>query len=141
MKNKDKITPLSRSRKNDFINDSYMSEAVVMVREKREERKKSKQPKVQTREEFLGKKRTLADIPFLPNENFGIAMTIIFLPYTVGVIFLFFYAFDASFSRMMKVAGNHSFFLVWAIGYELIAVTFILWVFKMLLFSVVKKPK
>ena len=142
MKKQDKIklAPPS-SRKNDFINDSYMSEAVVMVRDKREERKKVIKPKVKTREEFLGKKRTLEDIPFLPNENFGIAMAVIFLPYLVGITFIFFYIFDADFSRLIKVADNHSFILVWAIGYEMMAVGFILWVFKMLIFSLVKKPK
>ena len=136
--NKLKVSPLSR--KNDFINDSYMSEAVVMVREKRDERRKATQPKVKTRQEFMSKKRSLEDIPFLPNQNFGIAMAFIFLPYTIGVVFLFFYVFEASWSRLMKVAGNHSFILVWAIGYELMAVTFILWVFKMLIFSLVRKP-
>lgn len=139
--NKIKVSSLSSSRQNDFINNAYMSEAVVIVKEKREERKKLTQPKVETREQFFAKKRSLEDIPFLPNQNFGIAMAIIFLPYAIGVTFIFFYIFGGNFTRLMKVADNHSFILVWAIGYELMAITFILWVFKMLLFSLVKKTQ
>ena len=143
MQKNENENPMSKERHH-FINNAYMSEAVVMVDDKREDRRqqrRSPKPVIETRDEFLNKKRALSDIPFMPNENFGVGMMIVFIPYSMGLLFIFFYIFEASLDRMMKMSHEHSFILIWMIGYELISGLFILWVFKMLLFSLVSKPK
>jgi len=52
------------------------------------------------------------------------------VPYIVGLLFLFFYISDMQVSIFQAIGMDTSIFLVWIIGYELIAVLIVLYIIK-----------
>lgn len=78
----------------------------------------------------------LSETPlFFPEgfEKIFLAIYIISLPYIMGLLFLFFYIAEADVERFLSINDNSSFFLTWAIGYEIIAGLIMLWIVKMAL--------
>ena len=123
---------IDNDRNNELYNDPYMREAIIIINEKRAEKKKSKPKEQGTNKEFLLKRRTLSD--FLPSGNEDISLITIFtlVPYSVGMIFVFFVVAHASFAKLISLAKYHSFLLIWAIGYEIVAGLLLLWFMKII---------
>ena len=117
-----------------MLNDPYMMEAAIMIKDKKKA-EKQKTNKILSTKEFLEKDIDVKNISFVPSGDFGIFMSILFVPYVTGFIFMFFYLFDENFDSSLYMLEKHSFFLLWAIGYELIAFIFVLWTIKMVIFS------
>jgi len=49
----------------------------------------------------------------------------LFLPYVAGLLFIFLYITEADISLFSSMLDEHSFFLTWCIGYELLMFMFI----------------
>lgn len=64
-------------------------------------------------------------------EKVFLVIYIISLPYIIGLLFLFFVVAEANVERFLSVSGGSSFFLTWAIGYEILAGLIMLWIIKM----------
>lgn len=123
-------------------NDPYFVEAGSTIQEqmrKNKERQEQKRKKENpTTNEYLFGKRTASDLPFIPEANSDIAITlyIVLIPYITGLIFLYFHLFKMDFGRMIALKDQHSFFLIWLIGYEVVAALILLMVFKSIIFSI-----
>ena len=137
---------IDNKRNEELYNDPYMREAIIIVNEQRTERKKKKSKEKTKNREFLLKRRTLSD--FLPAGNEDISLITIFtlLPYSAGMVFVFFVIADASFTKLISLSKYHSFPLIWAIGYEIIAGFLLLWFFKIIIYAIFEgqeesKPK
>ena len=126
---------IDNNRNNELYNDPYMQEAIIIVNEKRTDKKKKKPKEEVKNREFLLKRRTLSD--FLPAGNEDISLITIFtlVPYSVGIIFSFFVIANASFTKLISLAKYHSFVLIWAIGYEIIAGLLLLWFGKIIFYA------
>jgi len=122
------------SRK-DLKNDPYILEAAVVLKERAEELELQKKQRRSAPKEFLLKKRSLSDIAILPQDDFGILLTFALVPYIAGLLFIFLYVFKANVTRLINMAHHHSYPLIWAIGYEIIAGLILLWIAKVLIFS------
>ena len=76
---------------------------------------------------FAKKEVNLKDYIYVP-DGFELIVYIayfILIPYIVGAIFLFFTIAGADFSNF-KLLDMSAFFIVWAIGYEIVAILFII---------------
>jgi len=126
MNNKKNITrrPLNLSMEN----DPYMREI------KKQYKKKSKKNRVPlSNKEFLTERVDIRDMRFFPSKNLGILMSIVFVPYIVGFVFMFLFIMLGDVGNPMYLFERHSFLMMWAIGYELIAFRFVLWVMKIMI--------
>ena len=93
----------------------------------REARIKNKESK------FTQQKVTFDDTPlFFPAgfEKLFLAIYFVTLPYIAGLLFLFFYVANGKKELFLSLNDDSSFFLTWAIGYEIIAALIILWIIK-----------
>ncbi len=93
-----------------------------MVRDSRvPQRKVHKTEKVRARS-FGSQKVDFRDIVFAPEGYESVFYTIYFvtIPYIAGILFLFLFIAGATYENFMLLNMN-SFFIVWAIGYEVIA--------------------
>jgi hypothetical protein len=76
----------------------------------------------------------LKKTPFLffppGKEMLFLAIYFVTLPYIVGLIFLFFYVSEGKASTFGAVSVDSNFFLVWTIGYEILAALIILLIVK-----------
>jgi len=82
---------------------------------------------------FAKQKVTFDDTPlFFPEgfEKIFLAIYFVTLPYIAGLLFLFFYVADGKKELFLALNDDSSFFLTWAIGYEIIAGLIILWIIK-----------
>jgi hypothetical protein len=61
-------------------------------------------------------------------ENVALTLYIILIPYIVGVLFLFVFIAQVAFDKFLLLDMG-SIFIVWAIGYEVIAVTLLFIIF------------
>ena len=52
------------------------------------------------------------------------------LPYITGLLFIFFYVSDANAKTFGNIGVDSNFFLVWALGYEVLATIIVLWIIK-----------
>ncbi|MCO4846132.1 MAG: hypothetical protein KC427_08955 [Sulfurovum sp.] len=64
-------------------------------------------------------------------ENIFLTLYFIFLPYIVGILFLFLYASKGKVEFFLSVNELSSVIVTWSIGYEIIAVLIVLYVIKM----------
>ena len=55
-------------------------------------------------------------------ENVVLTLYIVFLPYIVGVLFLFVFIAEVAFEKFLYLDMS-AIFIIWAVGYEVIAVT------------------
>ena len=89
---------------------------------------------MQISENFSDQEVDLKKIPlFFPEgyENIFLTLYFIFLPYIVGVLFLFLYASEGDIEFFLSVNKFSSIIVTWSIGYEIIAVIIVLSVIKM----------
>jgi len=105
----------------------------------------AKEKPIQSSEKFTEQEIDLAKTPlFFPKgyENIFLTLYIIFLPYIVGILFLFLYASEGKIEMFMTVNKLSSVIVTWSIGYEIIAILIILYVIKMAIsFNTSKKKK
>ena len=64
-------------------------------------------------------------------ENIFLTLYFIFLPYIVGILFLFLYASEGNVEFFLSVKELSSIIVTWSIGYEIIAAVIVLTVIKM----------
>ena len=76
----------------------------------------------------------LSGFPLVPAgyESVAYFLYALFLPYTVGYLFLYIILKGVSFSRN-PFFSNDNFMIVWMAGYEVIAVLSLLWILKLFL--------
>ncbi|WP_052746115.1 hypothetical protein [Sulfurovum lithotrophicum] len=82
---------------------------------------------------FKNQEVKLQDTPlFFPEglEKVFLGIYFVSLPYILGLLFLFFYIAEGKFKVFLAVNKESPFLMVWAIGYEILAVIIILWVIK-----------
>ncbi len=85
-------------------------------------------------QKFSQKDVELSETPlFFPEgfEKIFLAIYVISLPYVMGLLFLFFVVAGSNADRFLAMNKDSSFFLTWAIGYEIIATLILLWILKM----------
>jgi len=121
--------------RNNLYDDPYMREAIVIIKERASERKKIKKSKPDKPSEVLLKKRSINE--FLPDGNEDITIITLFtlLPYMAGIVFSFFVIAGGSISKLIFLSKYHSFPLLWAIGYEVLAFFALVWIIKIFVFS------
>ncbi len=83
----------------------------------------------------------LQKTPFLffppGKEMLFLGIYFVTLPYIAGLLFIFFYISDANAKTFGNISVDSNFFLVWALGYEILASIIILWIIKnAIMFSV-----
>ncbi|MEY3090988.1 MAG: hypothetical protein RL113_1304 [Pseudomonadota bacterium] len=121
------------------MNHNYSTFARTL---KQDQKKLHQREKINVK--FSQKKVTFAETPlFFPEgyEQLFLALYFVTLPYIIGIIFLFFFIAKGKGSVLMALR-DQNFFLVWAIGYEIIAGFIFIWIIKMALgFSKAKKTK
>ncbi|MEA3331411.1 MAG: hypothetical protein U9Q29_06930 [Campylobacterota bacterium] len=109
----------SRGSNNRRNNTMYYNQ---MVRDSRVPQGKQKQAHRVKAKSFGSQHVNFSNIMFAPDGWESIFYTVYFftLPYIVGIIFLFLFIAGATFENFMLLEMS-SFFIVWAIGYEVIA--------------------
>jgi hypothetical protein len=130
-----------KSLNSNIYDDPYMREAIVIIKDKANERRKSKKIKPDKPSEVLLKRRSLSD--FLPDGNEDITILTLFtlLPYITGIIFAFIVIAGGSITRLISLGKYHSFPLLWAIGYEILAFVILVWILKIFVFSFFPEPE
>jgi hypothetical protein len=91
----------------------------------------------QKQTQFFKKKISFSDAEsFFPNgyETLFLLTYIIVLPYIAGLIFLLLFFSNLNISIMQSIYNSHSFFLTWCVGYEILAITLLIVIFKKFLF-------
>jgi len=99
---------------------------------------------IQSYDRFSEQEVDLQKTPlFFPGgyENIFLTLYFIFLPYIIGISFLFFYASEANMAFFLSVNELSSVIATWAIGYEIIAVVIVICVIKMAFSSHTLKEK
>lgn len=83
---------------------------------------------------FTSQKIYFKDYVYAPEDWEAIAYTLyfIFVPYITGALFLFFFIAGGNFSHF-KLLDTSAFFIVWAIGYEIVAVVLLIWILSLYL--------
>jgi len=83
---------------------------------------------------FTSKEVDVKDIVWAPEgyEGAFVFLYIITIPYIAGAIFLFFAVAQADYDSFMKL-NTSAFFIVWAIGYEIVATISLIWIFLLFL--------
>ena len=99
---------------------------------KKEKKSTFKQPK--QADNYLKKEVELNKTPFLffppGKELLFLGIYFMTLPYITGLLFLFFYVSKGKASTFGAVSTESNFFLVWTVGYEILAVLAVLWIIK-----------
>ena len=76
----------------------------------------------------------LQKTPFLffppGKEMLFLGIYFVTLPYITGLLFIFFYISDANAKTFGNIGVDSNFFLVWALGYEILASIITLWIIK-----------
>ena len=124
--------PLNLSMKN----DTYMRAASIMLKEQSKKRSVPVSNK-----EFLSESIDIRDMRFFPSANLGILLGTIFIPYTVGFTFMFLLITLGGIGNPLYLFERHSFLMMWAIGYELIAFRFIFWVMKIMISNSLRRSR
>jgi len=73
-------------------------------------------------------------------EKIFLAIYFISLPYILGLIFFFFYVAEGKLDVFIAVNQDSPFLMVWAIGYEILAIILLFWIFKNSLSFTHEKP-
>ena len=93
---------------------------------------------------FIKRKIHLTDIPiFFPPgyEKIYLIAYIALVPYIVGIFFTFFYIAEAKRELFLSLNEEASFLFTWAIGYEIIALSSLFYIFLSSILFAINKPK
>jgi len=95
---------------------------------------KKKKIKSSRRPGYMQQPVDLQKTPFLffppGKEILFMGIYFVTLPYITGQLFIFFYISDANAKTFGDISVNSNFFLVWALGYEILAAVIVLWIIK-----------
>ena len=69
-------------------------------------------------------------------ENIFLAVYFLTLPYLMGILFLFFYIAKANGELFLSIYERSSYLFTWAIGYEVLAAMFFIFIIKLFIDSV-----
>ena len=86
---------------------------------------------------FLRKEVSFSDGGTFFPKNFEIlflAFYFILLPYIAGLIFILLFFSNLHLNIMESIYLSHSFFLTWCIGYEILAISFLIYLSKKFIF-------
>jgi len=121
--------------RDNMYDDPYMMEAVVIIKDKAKEKRKLKKMTRDKPSEVLFKSRSIYE--FLPdgNEDITIVTLFLLLPYLTGIIFAYIVIAEWSITKLISLSKYHSFGLLWAIDYEILAFLTLSWILKMFIFS------
>ena len=93
-----------------------------------------REARIKNKEDSFSKQKvTFDDTPlFFPAgfEKLFLLIYFITLPYIAGLLFLFFYVANGKSELFLSLNDDSSFFLTWAVGYEIIAGLIMLWIIK-----------
>jgi len=105
------------------MNDKYYKHRKQLIENREKERQQSKN--------FLSHKVHLSDFINLPEGTLNIVVFIAFvlIPYLTGITFIFLLIANANFDTFKNININ-DYFIYWTIGYELLAILFILLIIK-----------
>ncbi len=86
---------------------------------------------------FLEQEISLVDSILFPAgyENIMLGLYFLIVPYIAGVLFIFFVIGKGDYTVFLALNDENSFFLTWAIGYEVTAALILLWILKLALFD------
>jgi len=83
---------------------------------------------------FAHQEVDLQKTPFLffppGKEMLFLGIYFVTIPYIIGLIFIFFYVSDGNAATFGSLSTDSNFFLVWALGYEIVAVFVLLMIVK-----------
>ncbi len=84
---------------------------------------------------FLEQDVSLVDSILFPEgyENIMLGLYFLIVPYIAGVLFIFFIIGKGDYTVFLALNDKNSFFLTWAIGYEVMAGLILLWILKLAL--------
>lgn len=88
---------------------------------------------------FTQQKIELEQAPFFfpPGyENIFLSIYFLTLPYVLGLLFLFFYIAKANGELFLSISEKSSYLFTWAIGYEVFAVMFFIFIIKLFIDSI-----
>ncbi|MDD4885194.1 hypothetical protein [Sulfuricurvum sp.] len=90
------------------------------------------QTRRQLEDDFFQKSLDYRDFVFAPEgyEGVVLALYILIVPYLAGLLFLFLFVAEASYEYFLQF-NLASFFIIWAIGYEVCAVLLLVGIFLM----------
>lgn len=96
----------------------------------REYQNKSLKVRRQIEDGFFQKSLDYRDFVFSPEgyEGIVLALYILMIPYLIGLLFLFLFVAEASYEYFLQF-NLTSFFVIWAIGYEVCAVLILIGIF------------
>jgi len=69
-------------------------------------------------------------------EYIFLSVYVLTIPYVTGILFLFFYIANANFELFLSINGKSAFLFTWAIGYEILATIFFIFIIKLFIDSV-----
>ena len=87
---------------------------------------------IQKKSSFTQQEIDFEDSPlFFPNgfEKIFLLIYFVMLPYIVGILFLFVYVANLKVELFVSLNTDSSFILTWAIGYEIMAVLILIYIF------------
>ena len=117
------------NNKHDSLGLHRMDSHVLAVRNTKKRSNKGNIPS-----SFSQQKVKLSNTPFLffPRglENIALLIYAIFLPYVVGIIFIFTYVANGKSELFSYLNTQSSYILTWAIGYEILAFLGLLYIVK-----------
>lgn len=101
----------------------------LLQQERREKIKHSHKPK-KKKVSFGAQKVDFKDYVFVPDgyEFIAYSLYVLCVPYIAGAIFLFFFVAGGDYENFMLLRLN-AFLIVWLIGYEIVAVFLLSWIF------------
>ena len=112
-------------RKKDKKNAEHYNQMLAGLKKKKNSRKKNSKKKTS----FSSQTINLKDYLFIPEgmEFFFYTFYLMVVPYITGAIFLFFAVAGGDFNNFMLLDLAQA-FIVWAIGYEIVATISLLWI-------------
>ena len=129
---------INETEDNDPFNYKKPSSAPQSKRETARKKKREKESS-----SFWDQDVNLNSSAFFPDgfENIMLAIYFIIIPYIVGLIFIFFYIGKGDYEVFLSLDTDNSFMITWAIGYEVTASLFLLWIIKQAIFSIFHEHK
>jgi small-conductance mechanosensitive channel len=99
-----------------------------------ERNKKKKDSKKRKSKSFGSQKIDFKDYIYVPDEWESVAymLYVVLVPYIAGAIFLFFFIAKGNFANF-KLLDTSAFFIVWLIGYEIVAAILLIWILSLYL--------
>jgi hypothetical protein len=89
------------------------------------------------REQYLRRKLSFDDIEtYFPNgfETLFSVLYFLLLPYLAGLLFLLLFFSNLNINIVLSILHSHSYLLTWCVGYEVLAISLLLYLLKKFIF-------